>query len=146
MPWHDQCPTGEEVRLPDGSKEIGAYNKVVIGHVPFGPQACLCQSGILLHLKRGLSGSPGNPNTISAHPGERGQKVQNKPKEQRLGRKHQAKLLNKTLGTAPTCWALGPPLRNTFSNKSSLKVVVVHLYTFSGKPLIQLHHNTVVYI
>lgn len=138
----DQGPSGEEVRLSAGSKEIGAYNKVVIDHVPFGP--------VLVRNTAVSQERPQWQSWKSKHdlcpPRWKRAEVQNKSKKQRLGRKHQAKLLNKTPGTAPTCWASWPPLRNTFSNESSFKVVMVHLYTISGKPLIQLHHNTVVYI
>lgn len=91
-------------------------------------QACLCQSGILLHLKRGLKGNPGIPNKISEHPDGRGQKAQNKTKKQRLGSKHQARCLNKNPGTVPTSEASEPPQEIHFlMSLFFFEVFVVHL-------------------
>lgn len=113
----DQCLKGKEARLPAGSKETGSYNKVGINWVPFCPQVGPCLSGILLHLQKGLKGTPGIPNKISAHPDGRGQKAQNKPKQQRLRNKQQTGVLIKSLSQSPLAGPQGLP-KNTLPSES----------------------------
>lgn len=136
-----QCPKGEATRLPAGSQETGSTTKVSTAH-PF-VQACPAHQENCC-ISRAAQRQSWNPSGLR---GGRGQKVQNKPTEQRLRSQSQARYLNKAPGTVPICGASGSPQEMYFlMSLSFFKVVMVHTQALGGEPLTQLHQPTTVYM